>query len=101
MNLILITLKTAHTLLGQGTPVDGGGYLLKNPVQVVTIPARSQGEGSSIAFVPFLEFAEEFNSGITFKYIDILCVTSPVRELENQYNQIFGAGIVIANVVPK
>lgn len=86
--------------MGEMTP-DVNGYSLKNPVQVVTIPARSQTEGSSIAFVPFLEFSDEFKTGIVFEYKDVLCVTTPVRELETQYNQIFGAGIVIANVVPK
>lgn len=101
MTLKLITLKTAHTLLGEATNNGLEGKSLKNPVQVVTIPARSQTEGSSIAFVPFLEFSEEFKTGVLFDYKDILCVTTPVRELENQYNQIFGAGIEITNIMPR
>ena len=100
MNLKLITLKTAHTLLGEVTS-DYTECTMKNPVQVVTIPARSQTEGSSIAFVPFLEFSNEFKTGIVFAYADVLCETTPVRELENQYNQIFGAGIEITNIMPR
>jgi len=100
MNLKLVTLKTAHTLLGDYVDT-GDGYTLKTPVQVVAIPARTSTETTSIAFAPFLEFSEEFKTGIQFKNEDILCVTTPVRELENQYNQIFGVGIVIANVAPK
>jgi len=32
---------------------------------------------------------------------DVLCLTTPVVEIENQYNQIFGSGIQIANAIPK
>jgi hypothetical protein len=32
---------------------------------------------------------------------DILFISTPVRELENQYNQIFGSGIQIASAIPK
>ena len=32
---------------------------------------------------------------------NILAVTTLVRELENQYNKMFGVGIEIASVIPK
>jgi hypothetical protein len=54
-----------------------------------------------IGFVPFLEFAQEFETGIRIAQADILCKTSPVVELENQYNQMFGSGIQIATTIPK
>ena len=54
-----------------------------------------------MAFAPFLEFAEEFRTGITISRDDVLCVTTPMRELENQYNQVFGSGIQIASAIPK
>ncbi len=54
-----------------------------------------------MGFAPFLEFASEFKSGIKISMDNVLCITEPVRELENQYNKVFGAGIEIASVIPK
>jgi hypothetical protein len=54
-----------------------------------------------MGFAPFLDYAEEFASGIELNKADVLCVTTPSRELENQYNQVFGSGIQIASAIPK
>jgi hypothetical protein len=75
--------------------------LVKQPVQVVSVPPRSATDPGSVAFSPFIEYAEEFKTGFTIKNEDILIVSTPVRELENQYNQIFGSGIQIASAIPK
>jgi hypothetical protein len=97
MTIKLITFKTAHTILGDVTELPEG-YRVKEPVQVVMQPSK---EGPMMAFAPFLEFAEEFRTGITISRDDVLCVTTPMRELENQYNQVFGSGIQIASAIPK
>lgn len=81
--------------------VEGDVAFLKQPVQVVSVPPRSQNEQPSLAFVPFLEFSQEFKTGIHIHEDDVLCVTTPIVELENQYNQIFGSGIEIASSIPK
>ena len=54
-----------------------------------------------MAFAPFLEFAEEFKSGINIGMDNVLCITTPSRELENKYNEVFGSGIQIATSIPK
>lgn len=69
-------------------------YKVKKPVQVVMQPSK---EGTSMAFIPFLMFADEFESGIEFKKEDILCVLTPMTDLLNQYSQTFGTGIQIAS----
>jgi hypothetical protein len=97
MTIKLITFKTAHTILSDVTELPEG-YRVKEPVQVVMQPSK---EGPMMAFAPFLEFAEEFRTGITISRDDVLCVTTPMRELENQYNQVFGSGITIASAIPK
>jgi hypothetical protein len=97
MTIKLITFKTAHTILGDVTELPEG-FKVKEPVQVIMQPSK---EGPMMAFAPFLEYADEFRTGITFSRDDILCVTTPVRELGNQYNQVFGSGITIASAIPK
>jgi hypothetical protein len=74
------------------------GFTIKEPVQVIMQPSK---EGPMMAFAPFLDYAEEFRTGIPINRQDVLCVTSPMRELENQYNQVFGSGIQIASAIPK
>ena len=71
--------------------------VLKEPVQVIMQPTK---EGPMMAFAPFLEYCEEFNTGIKITMDNVLCITTPSRELVNQYNKVFGSGIQIASVIP-
>jgi hypothetical protein len=54
-----------------------------------------------MGFSPFLDFCVEFSTGVKFSSSDILTVTTPAIELQNQYNQVFGSGIQIASSIPK
>jgi hypothetical protein len=100
MTIKLLTLKTNHTLMGKVTE-ELTEVTIKEPVQVVQVPPRAQNDPGSIAFAPFLEYATEFKEGFKIKKDDILVTSTPVVELENQYNQIFGSGITIASSIPK
>lgn len=97
MKLKLITFKTNQTVLGEVTE-EKTHMRIKQPVQVIVQPTK---EGPMMAFAPFLDFSQEFKTGITLHYEDILCTSHPVVELENQYNQFFGSGIQIASAIPK
>jgi hypothetical protein len=98
MTVKLLTFKTNHTIMGDVVIKTNGDYEISQPVQVVMQPAK---EGMSIGFVPFLQFCDEFKTGIKLVKDDILCVTQPVVDLENQYNDLFGSGIQIASTIPK
>jgi hypothetical protein len=96
----LLTLKTNHTLLGNVIDLPEFNYVtIKEPVQVVQIPPRAANDTGSIAFSPFLDYTNEFKSGIQIIKNDILTTTTPILELENQYNSIFGSGIQIAKTL--
>jgi len=94
----LVTLKTNHTILAQVSNTENNSVLLKEPVQVVLQQTQ---QGPMMGFAPFLEYCEEFNHGIEISMDDVLCITTPSRELVNQYNQVFGSGIQIASAIPK
>jgi hypothetical protein len=109
MTVKLITFKTSQTVMadvdnewpdGPVTTADKAATIvtLKKPVQVIVQPTK---EGPMMGFAPFLDYAEEFNTGIEISKADILCVTTPSRELENQYNKVFGSNIEIASFIPK
>jgi len=79
--------------------VENDYVTIKEPVQVVQIPPRAANDTGSIAFSPFLDYSNEFRTGIRINRSDILATTTPVLELENQYNSIFGSGIQIAKTL--
>ena len=98
MTIQLVTFKTNQTILGEIDCTDKNEVVIKKPVQVIVQPSK---EGPMIGFSPFLEYCEEFATGIKLPAETILCITTPIRELENQYNQVFGSGIQIASAIPK
>lgn len=100
MTIKLLTLKTNHTIIAQVT-LEGDVYKVKQPVQVVSVPPKSQADSGGLAFAPFCEYSQEFKTGLSIKASDVLIESTPVVELENQYNSIFGSGIEIASVIPK
>ena len=102
MAIKLITFKTNQTLMGDLTESTKDSFvIIKQPVQVVSIPPRSANDPGSIAFSPYLEYSQEFKTGIKINHSDILTTNNPVVELENQYNTIFGSGIQIAGAGTK
>jgi hypothetical protein len=93
----LVTFKTNQTIMGD-VETGGDSISIKKPVQVASQVTK---DGPMIGFIPYLEYSLEFETGITLQSTDILTINSPVRELENQYNQMFGSGIQIASTIPK
>jgi len=96
MTVKLVTFKTNHTILGELVAESLTTLTIKNCVQVVAVPPTAQNQQGGIAFSPFIEYAQEFKTGFTINKSDILMTSTPVLELENQYNTIFGSGIQIA-----
>ena len=98
MTIKLITFKTNQTIIGHTDCTNNNEVVVKEPVQVILQPTK---EGPMMGFAPFLDYTEEFKTGIKFSISDILTINTPVRELENQYNKVFGSGIEIASAIPR
>jgi len=95
-NIKLLTFKTQQTIIAQVIDEGDVGYKIKNPVQVIAVPPRSANDTGGVGFAPYLAYCEEFDKGITIKKDDVFCETTPVLDLLNQYNRMFGSGIEIA-----
>ena len=98
MTIKLVTFKTNQTVIADIDCIDDKTIVLKKPTQVIVQPSK---EGPMMGFAPFLEYATEFTEGIKVPADSVLCITTPVVELENQYSQVFGSGIQIASSIPK
>ena len=101
MSIKLITFKTNHTIMADVDCIDDDTITMINSVQVVMQPGQPGEQGANMAFVPFLQFSNEFRTGIKIRMGDVLCITTPMIELENQYSKLFGSGIQIASTLPK
>jgi len=95
-NIQLLTFKTGQTILAD-LSYDDGVYTLKTPVNIV--PQQTE-KGMMLGFLPFLDYSEEFKTGIQISEELVMTVNTPVRELVNQYNRVFGSGIEIASNIP-
>lgn len=101
MTVKLITMKTMVTMLADVEDVvESGqeGYIsLIKPVQVFI---QHQKDGPMMAFSPFIDYSEEYKTGIKIPLADVLTINTPRVEVLNQYSEMFGTGIQIASSVP-
>lgn len=65
---------------------------MKNPVQVSLIPSRSSGNQPNFGFMPFPLTSNDKSIIIDKKHVLFTC--EPAEEFLNQYNTLFGSGIV-------
>jgi len=99
MTVKLITLKTTQTIIADVIDETLSEYKVKTPVQIIMQTTNNGDIG--LGFAPFLEFAEEFKvTGILIPKESVLTTNTPVKELLNQYNRVFGSGIEIASNMP-
>ena len=89
MNIKCITFKTHQTIIAEVTLEGDVVVLVKNPVQVISVPPRSANDPGGVGFAPYLAFVEEFDKGITIKNEDILTVNTPVPDLMENYRKMF------------
>ncbi len=96
----LLLFNNGLQVVGEFTEVDKqlGKVTMKKPVQLIIGP-RSEEEAAQgkmgMAFTPFMQYTEEWSSGVVFSANDILSVLTPATELLNNYNSNFGSGLVI------
>ena len=89
MNIKCITFKTHQTIIAEVTLEGDAVTLVKNPVQVISVPPRSANDPGGVGFAPYLAFVEEFDKGITLKNEDILTINTPVADLLENYRKMF------------
>lgn len=87
------------TVMGQvsNSVENDFGVILKHGVVVLLVPPQSESDRMTVTFSPFLNYTKEFKTGIEIRKSDILATTTPMPDLLNRYNEIFGSGIVLAS----
>jgi len=84
MNVKIVKMISGEELIGEW---DGETNVIKNPV--VMIPVSKE----QIAFQPWLPYAED--KEYILKEAQIHVVANPSSTIANEYNRMYGSGIVV------
>lgn len=80
----------------EGLSVTNGPVTLKRPVMVGIVPNRNPEAKGQLGFNPYLEFVEEFETGITFPTERIIQRLVPLSQVETAYRQNYtDSGLVL------
>lgn len=93
-NIKIVRLLSGEELLGDVFLGEDGGVLIKDVCQVATSYADPQQATAKIGIAPYLPYAL-MDNGINIQSHYIGFIISPVVELLNEYNKIFGSGIIV------
>ena len=93
-NLLVLKLTNNEEILGEVT-LTGTGYSILNPIGIAVM--RGQDGKPNIGFAPWPVYAdtEKKNRTIDIDRASVLYCYEPAKDFEDNYNQIFGAGIIL------
>lgn len=91
----LLKLTNGMDVLGEVGKYEDYEHLLvvKNPVSIIVMPSRTDPKSPQVGFAPFNQFSDDKEVIIDSQHV--LCILNPVAEFINQYNTMFGNGLVI------
>lgn len=93
----ILKLVTGEEILGEVEDETFTKITLKNPCALHMVPSRSNPDQVGMALVPYASYTKEHKITVTMR--SIIWEQEPVDELRNQYNSIFGNGIMIAKAL--
>lgn len=92
--MIKITkLLSGEELIADATE-NGEFVSLDKPCILQMVPSRTNPEQPSMALIPYAMYTESHK--VTVKRDHVIWSEEPLKELYNQYNSIFGSGIVVS-----
>ena len=97
MNVKLLRLKSGEDIIADVTLVDTEDTIkLENPAMLMPIPGHAHGGQVSMGFGPWAPFSDDKNFEIPRDWL--VYISTPNMDLLNQYNQMFGSGIVVPDM---
>ena len=97
MNVKLLRLKSGEDIIADVTLVDTEDTIkLENPAMLMPIPGHAHGGQVSMGFGPWAPFSDDKQFEIPRDWL--VYISTPNMDLLNQYNQMFGSGIVVPDM---
>ena len=92
--LLVIKLKNNEEILGEVTET-GIGYSVLNPIAIAVMKGPDGKPNIGFAPWPVYSDTEKKNRTIDIDRASVLYCYEPAKDFEDNYNQIFGAGIIL------
>jgi hypothetical protein len=96
MTVKALKLVSGEDIIAEIVNGDTSVLILKNPAVIVV--QRSEGGQMGVGLQPYTPFAEGY---VTLYKTSLIAEFDTDMNLANEYNRIFGSGIVIANQMPR
>ena len=94
MSLKLLRLKSGEDIIGDIQRESAEYIVIRNPAMLV--PMGGQGQGMQMGLGPWMPFSDEKDFEIPRDWVVV--TTEVVNDIANNYNQVFGSGIVVPDV---
>lgn len=91
MAIKIIRFNNGEEIIGD-MKTNGDYITCINPAQIVMVPSQIQGQ-TSMALAPFMPYTK--TKSFEFHVNNIMTFAEPIEQLYNQYNQIFGSGLIV------
>uniref|UniRef100_A0A6C0JX09 Uncharacterized protein n=1 Tax=viral metagenome TaxID=1070528 RepID=A0A6C0JX09_9ZZZZ len=99
MSIALLTFKGLQTVIAT---VDDN-FVSENKIKLsklLFVMSQPTQQGSQLVFVPFLEFSEQWETGIEFDRSEFTVISDPISSITEKYREMFSE-IQIASAMPK
>ena len=94
MNILAFKLITGEDVLGEVESESETEFVLVNPVGIAVV--RGKDGNPNIGFSPFpIHSEQKTDATIAFAKKNVVYSYSPAEDFIRNYNQIFGAGIIV------
>lgn len=96
MNILALKLVTGEDVLGEIESQSETEFVIVNPVGIAIV--RGKDGQPNVGFSPFPLHAEQkTGSTVAISKRNVVYSYEPAEDFKNNYNQIFGSGIVVPN----
>ena len=95
MAIKLIRVKSGEDIVGDIVGENEENLTIENPAIIMQL-ADGRSNKVNVGLVPWSPFSHESKVKVDRDWV--VFVTTPVKDILNNYNQIFGSGIVVPDV---
>lgn len=95
MTVKIFKMINSEVVIGEVVSEQVDHYVLKNPAN---IGLQQTDSGVSVGIAEYMPYAA---GNVTLRYSAIASEAEPEQKLANEYNRLYGSGIVIANQIPR
>lgn len=91
----VLKLKTGEEIVGDIVEKNGE-ITVKKPCYIQLVPSRQDPSQPAMALMPCAAYTKDHK--VTIDVSSVIWVEEPITDLYNNYNQLYGSGLVVPNM---